>query len=262
MRLGKPPILEVYIRFDFPHQEEAPSLDAGLVGEFLESLGNLKPKDVTRTQDVRIQWAPGSQQGRLGIKGRIDRIRGCTEDETKWLQVGATYLVYNVLRRQEDVDYPGYEVLRDDALKYFERYREFFGEGHVEAVALHYVDVVSIPKSDCFEKPRLEEYFTLHPQVPEGDFGPTAGFEMSVVSACEGHSDTAVNVRLRRDSDDESTGAYRFRMEWDARCSGMENPEPSVLAQTLDRLHEELRRRFRACFTDTAWLAFEPEKGG
>lgn len=257
MKLRKPPLLEAYIRFDMKLGENAPSLDERRAGEFLElSADQVKPKDVIYRDDVQIDWDKAGRATGLRRRRRVEVVRACNADETRWVQVGPLYVVLNLVRNAAKSDYAGYEDLKRAALECFDKYVQFFAPEAVREVTLHYVDVIELPKQSALP---LENYLRLLPSIPPQGFGPVQRF-MVALSAQASNPDDTIHVILGREPDDDVRKVHRLRMEWEAKSSNLSTLDHGELIRRLDRIHVDVRTCFRACFTDNGWQLFDPDE--
>jgi uncharacterized protein (TIGR04255 family) len=172
--------------------------------------------------------------------------------------VGRDTLVVNLIRGSEP--YEGFEYLLQAALAQFDRFLRVFRPQNVMRVALHYTDVVRIPRPA--DSPlALEDYFRLGIKVPEEAtwiVGRIA-IELGISLATSTSQPDELMLSFRREPTPTGAGEDRFRMDWHAICQRVDTKSATVLSNRLSKVHGALRKRFRDCFTARTWALFNEE---
>ena len=258
MGFKKPPVVEAWIEFRFALTQEKSIWDESAAVDLVKShFEDFKPESFSKYVRIEVDAKTG-KPNLTGVQELFDRVRAFTDGRDLCVQAGRDVLVLNQLNKGE---WPGYEPMRDAAIKAAKKYMEFreFDEPVVVAVGLHYRDVVSLPRCPG-SGIKLEEWFRIYPEVPEGDFGAMSGFKFSVhlPTMCEGANVVLTTQSLPIDPGNDSE--LRFAIDWHVssadRIEGVDRAR-----QWLDSVHKGLRSSFDKAFTPECLALFEPSKG-
>ncbi len=96
----------------------------------------------------------------------FERVKAFTETKDKCIQAARNMLVFNHIKKD---NWPDFKERRDQAFDALEKYLTFRQINKLRSVALHYRDIVQIPREGK-DTIRLEDYFTISPKVPEEKF--------------------------------------------------------------------------------------------
>ncbi len=190
------------------------------------------------------------------------RSRAFDAQRHKCVQVGENVLVVNLIKGNGP--YEGFKLLLPTALAQFERYVRVFRPQSVLSAALHYTDVVKIPRASNGPV-LLEDYFRIGIQVPDDASWPIGRLrlELSVpLGAVPGTPTDELVLGFRREPSAPAANEDRFRMDWHATCSGLATLDTNRLGARITAVHDALKERFRACFPPRTWDLFEEEAPG
>lgn len=256
MKLRNPPIVEAWIEFHARGSEMEETWPHGLdpfFGEIANDFPTLE-RQVRENYQV-VERAPGGIPVQIAVQGELRRVRAFDKPRQHCVQVGRDTLVVNLIRGPEP--YEGFHRLLPFALEQLERFQRIFRPISVLTAALHYTDVVAIPRSSG--KPaRLEDYFRIGVQVPDERnwlLGRVA-IDIAVPLATDAETSDQLVLGFRREPTQPGNSEDRFRMDWHAVCSNLDTLEAGVLGARLLAAHEALKQRFRECFTERIWAMF------
>lgn len=246
-----PPVIEAWIEFEIDLTEENTSWDKETSLAFIR---NSFP-DFTETEfraflgDVKVdlqnmQSAPS--------KLIIDRVRAFTKEKDRCIQVGRNVLVFNQIKKGP---WPKFEKCRDQAFDVLAKYMAFRQLGKLRTVALHYRDIVQIPKNSK-NIIQLDDYFTICPKVPEDKFRSLSHFRfaMELPDFCE-------QARIILSMQDvpapmNSEAHYRFVMDWHLTPK-QEITDVDIGRKWLDEAHNVNYDAFVAAFTKKGVALFK-----
>jgi hypothetical protein len=127
----------------------------------------------------------------------------------------------------------------------------------LRTVALHYRDIVQIPKPDTGVI-RLEDYFTVCPRVPEKIFGALTNFKLSLElpNFCE-HASIILAIQSASTQEREETHCS-FDMDWHLTPKH-EVTDVDVCRKWLDDTHDIVFDAFKSAFTEKGFALFDRE---
>ena len=252
MKLGKPPVIEAWIEFKIDLTDEHSVWDANAANEFVaEHFPTFPHTDQMALAKITID--PRTHKPTTEIAG-IERIRAFTENRDKCIQAGRNFVIYNHIKKGDC--WPGYQKLEPEAFEALAKYMEFRGLPKLSGVALHYRDVCRMPQDDS-GRLELTEYFTVHPQVPDIEFGTIGGFTIGIQTndVCKDGSVTLTMQSMPRIDDTETMSA--FTMDWHTVCTKTIDTIDTA-KEWLGNAHNALRAVFKAAFTEKGFAQFEP----
>ena len=254
MKFKKPPVVEAWIAFKFDLSEEATEWNEDTAEYFIKK----------HFEDFKIEGVFGFSKIFVDNKTRnidpdktqiiFDRIRAFTEQKNYCVQVGRDKMIFNQIKKGM---WPGYEVMRDQAVGALKKYMDFRGLYNLSNVSLHYRDIISIPK-DREDRIDLKDFFRVYPEMPEETFSIISAFNFStqLEEFCEKATTTLTLQSLPLK--DLSEGNFKFAMDW--HITSVEKFEDLNHAiEWLDTSHKNLRDGFESVFTKKCLAIFEPE---
>jgi uncharacterized protein (TIGR04255 family) len=253
MEFKKPPVVEAWVEFKFALTEGARPWDESVAKEFVQKyFAEFKHIELFGLAKVKIDLKTGNA---LDTDRSLERLRAFSDSRDRCVQVGQNMVVYNQMRRPKE-EWPGYDRLRDGAFIALENYANFRGLNELASVSLHYLDIVGIPTSaDC--KIKLEEYFTVYPELPDEKFGGISGFGVGIglPNICKNASTTLTIQALGQVG--PPYDKCRFAMDWHVTSKGGTH-DKTVAREWLDLAHRDIRGAFDAAFTKRGLELFEP----
>ena len=163
-KLGKPPIVESWIGFDFEPRADKIVWDGQLANELADSVAdNFPKKDLRYRSKVQIVPAgPGQLPVPKSIEHKLEAVRIQNEDSTRLLQIGDDRIFYHQLGGSDE--WPGFAPLLEETLGMVDRYSEVFAPPNIKMATLHDVDIVKIPLDG--KTIQLDDYFKLARHKP------------------------------------------------------------------------------------------------
>ena len=262
MKLRRPPIVEAWIEFHLHAAEEEETWPAQIPVFFENVQGEFPRPEYAVAERVTIEerhptGLPKKISGEQSVRG----AKAYCEDRTRCVQIEEDALVLNLARQGQD--YPGFDVLVDQALRLLAQYCTSFRPQFVREVALHYVDLVRIPRSGA---PSLkpDDYFNIGVRVPRNGQWPLSGFatQMLVPLEIQSASPSHLAVRIESEPLDARSEEFRLRVDWHAMCHGVDTLDASVLESRLRSLRDTAWRFFKQSVTPLLWNMFEPIEEG
>lgn len=258
MKLRNPPIVEAWIEFHAQGSQTEETWPSGLDPFFREIADEYRTieRQVQETYQV-VERTPEGKPAQITVQGELRRVRAFDGQRRHCVQVGRDTLVVNLLKG--DGPYEGFHHLLPTAMGQFNRFVQVFRPRAVMSAALHYTDVVRIPRA--LEASRLEDYFRVGVQVPDDAtwiLGRIA-VELSISLSVNPSEPDELILGFRRQPPAPDMPEDRFRLDWHAVCAQLDTLSSDVLNARLTRVHEALKARFRECFTDRTWALFDEE---
>jgi uncharacterized protein (TIGR04255 family) len=252
----KPPVVEAWIEFKFALTQERSAWDEDAAKRLVKNcFEDLTPESFSMYARIEMDGKIG-RPNVADIQAVFDRIRAFSNERDRCIQAGRDVFVFNQLNTGK---WPGYEAMRDGALEAVAKYMGFRELDELTAIALHYRDIVSVPKAQD-SGIKLEDWFQVYPEVSGEAFGRMSAFTFSVQlpEMCTGA--TAVlrlgSLPLAGEGDSE----FRFSIDW--HVSSTDRVEDLEAAkQWLDSAHAAFRSSFDKAFTPKCLATFEPDTG-
>lgn len=259
MKLRNPPIVEAWIEFHAQGSDTEETWPAGL-DRFFREIADEYPtieRQVQETYQV-VERTPDGKPAQIAVQGELRRVRAFDEQRRHCVQVGRDALVVNLLKG--DGPYEGFHHLLPTAMEQFDRFVQVFRPRVVMSAALHYADVVRIPRA-LLGVSRLEDYFRVGVQVPDDATWILSRVAVELSTSLSGNppGQDELVLGFRRQPASPDLLEDRFRLDWHAVCAELDTMSPEVLSTRLTSMHEALKARFRECFTDRTWALFDEE---
>ncbi len=266
LKLGKPPVVESWIAFDFEPSPNKVEWNGELANKLADSLSDRFPQkeDRWRTEfSIEILKA-GQQPVSKKTKNIFDSVRIQNEESTRIFQIADDRIVCNQLKA--DGDWPGFDNLLDESLDLLTQYSQFFCPSGIKCAELHYVDIVEIPPpendvSAQDEVVELDDYFELVRELPQTPFGLIASYKTEYVVICPQDKEPLV-ISLQTIPPPPEKNAIRIRLDWNKKCRKIDFSSHDTIREGLQKNHSFMAECFRASFTDKALELFEPEDSG
>ncbi len=150
---AKPPLVEVLCELHF----KGSKWEATVAGQFYDRVKERFPAK-REDEQYRISFGSGSYSVRAEIGRLPPVIRFASEDGRRVLQIAPDLLVVNQL-----APYPGFEAWEPDIFLAFRIFRELAQPAEVAWLALRYINQIIVPGPVG----RIEEYFTMYPELPQ-----------------------------------------------------------------------------------------------
>lgn len=256
MLFKKPPVVEAWIEFKFALTDEASTWDEEaarkLMRDFYEAY---HAASFLKCTQIEVKIKEGKPPF-TDTKEFFDRIKAFSPEGDECIQAGRDVLVFNQLRKNA---WRGYEGMRDAAIHAAEKYMTFRDLHELTGIALHYRDVVAVPRVGN-SGIRLSDWFRIYPEVPEDAFGTVSGFRFTVQlpGLCKGARARLSVQSLPPESEDDTL--LKFSIDWHV-TSADKVKDIADARDWLDPVHESLRNSFDGAFTPACLELFEPDDG-
>jgi len=256
MRLNKPPLIEAWMSFRFDPGIAQPAWNRHRFKLLLDDLASTHP-DIQEMKRQAVELTASKRNGVPKVRKIIEDIlamRALSEDGLRAVQMRSNELVVNYIRGGND--YPGFDALLEEAMEVSHRYQELYRPLGVVEVALHYIDVVFLPKNDEGNVD-TEEYLTVDFRIPP-NFGNFSAFDIrTVVRPLPEKLPVHMYVASEAGLDDDPE--QKIRIEWHtSKVSTSVMGEEEVRAN-LNAAHDRLAKCFQSIFTAKGWALLEPE---
>lgn len=256
IKLGKPPIVERWVSFDFEPNASKTAWDGKLANELADSFTSEFPaKDHIWAQQFRVTHAGPGTPVQPEFLIRLDCVRCANSTSTELFQIRDDQIAYNRLRGNED--WPGFNSFLDRALHLLAKYRQTFQPARILAAVLHEVDIVEIPFTPDGQI-QLDEFFSLIKDLPEKPFGLIQGFASQYVTIAP-HDREPLTISLQQIPAEPEAKSLRFQVEWDKKCASLDFSTEESIRSGLNTNHEFMLNCFEQAFLTTkCWDLFEP----
>jgi uncharacterized protein (TIGR04255 family) len=199
---------------------------------------------------VGFQVDVGSRQANARFSSAEPRFQFLTPDESQMIQLGPDLLVFNLLRPHPQVSYPRFEVWRPTVLEILAHYRDVAQPGGLDRIGVRYINKVVIPQAQM----RMEDYFTIYPQVPDTLGAQHGAFSMNLELAGL-YADHQLLVTFGSTSPDQPDEMAYLLDLYDIVPMGSTDSF-ELLPQRLDEAHHNIVTTFECAITDTSRQLF------
>lgn len=245
-----PPVIESWIEFEVDLTEESISWNEDDAKELMKKCFPEFPKmDFFGLAQVQVN----QKTREISPTGfSFERVKAFTESRDKCIQAGRNILVFNHIKKDT---WPRFEERREPVFDALNKYMDFRKISKLRTIALHYKDMVKIPKDDKGEV-KLEDYFTVCPRVPEDKFKAISNFSFSLElpNFCE-----AVNIVLAIQSippQNISDTNYQFAMDWHL-VPKQEITDAKSGKKWLSSAHDAVYNAFVSAFSEKGLSLFD-----
>jgi len=256
IKLGKPPIVERWLSFDFEPNPSKTVWDGKLANELADSLSLEFPgREHIWAQQIRVTHAGPGTPVQPEFLVRLDCVRCANASSTELFQIRDDQIAYNRLRGDEE--WPGFNPFLDRALHLLTEYRQMFQPAKIIAAVLHEVDIVEIPLTPDGQI-QLDEYFSLIKDLPETPFGLIQAFASQYITIAP-HDREPLTISLQQIPVEPGAKSLQFRVEWDKKCSSLDFSSEESIRSGLNTNHDFMLNCFEHAFSTTkCWDLFEP----
>jgi uncharacterized protein (TIGR04255 family) len=257
-KFKNPPVIEAWVEFRFSFKDEIPYWNEVKAQAFITDYfeGRFHVDSFLGRTEFTIS-ASGGRPALTQSKVIFERVRATNEASDRYVQVGRDTLIYNLLRKEKD--WPEYHSLRDEAIDAYDKFIQFLRPMALQYIALHYRDLVIVPLQGE-QKVRLEDYFTICPEVPEHKFGDMSNF-MVALTLPETWRSGVLNLIVQSDppvSSPEHPNEGRFRWDWHiSPKSSIGSLDKDIITSWLDQAHDDLFQAFLSAFTQKGLELFK-----
>ena len=255
IQFKKPPVVEVWISFDFDPNENKRDWDLDLIKQYVEQYKTeLSKLEVMQEKQIQFkETSPTDLPQVVSQQVRPVLFRLANEVRSRVLQLGDDNLSYHILKTGDD--YPGYVKVRDETQHRLEDYIKVFQPRRVRNATLHYLDIIDIsPPKDG--KINLADYFKISTDLPEEPFGLTSNITVQFQVKCT-IDEGPLLLQLMRSPAPPESNVIRFRMEWHKLSSDINSLDYSQVLKRLDVAHNYMTSCFLASFTERTLDMFE-----
>lgn len=256
MNFRKPPVIEVWISFDFDPNANKRDWDLELVQQFVSQYHEELPiLEAVHERQIQVQeTSPTDLPKIVGQRVHIESVRRSNEARNRTLQIGDDNLSFHILKSTDEI--PRYRSVRDAVQPKLEEYTNIFQPRQIRNATLHYLDIIEIPRLDS-GRLDLKDYFVLSADLPEEPFGPVSGlsYQYQVDSPVD---NGPLFLQLQAMPASPESNVFRFRMEWHKQSSEVDSLELAEVWARMDIAHEYMRQCFLASFSPRTIELFEP----
>jgi uncharacterized protein (TIGR04255 family) len=203
-----PPVIEAWIEFEINLTDESVLWNEDVAKELInKNFPEFKKIDFFGLAQVTLD---PKTRGVSSTGFSFERVKAFTEAQDRCIQASRNTLVFNHIKKNI---WPTFTERRDQAFGALDKYLAFRHLNKLRTVALHYRDIVQIPKGDN-GMIKLEDYFTISPRVPEDRFGALSNFMFMLELP---NINKSANTLLAVGSDPSQKSSdthYRFIMDW------------------------------------------------
>jgi uncharacterized protein (TIGR04255 family) len=203
---------------------------------------------------VEVNLVPGQTSARLS-QGE-PRFQFLTQDESQMVQLGPDLLVFNQVRSDPQVPYPRFEQWRPIVLEMLALYREVAQPTGVDRLGVRYINRLVIPHPSM----RMEDYFTVYPQVPDTLGARHGPFLMNLELAAPREEHQLLFTLGSTPVEQPGSMAYLLDL-YDILPLGPSDPFESI-PKRLDEAHDNIVTTFEHTITDTTRALFGEAEDG
>jgi uncharacterized protein (TIGR04255 family) len=254
--LEKPPVVEVWLAFDFDPNDNKREWDLELVRRYVQQYSGDLPK-LEAMHEKKIEFhetSPTELPKVVSHTVELKQVRISDNAKSRFLLVADDRIAYHVLKSADG--YPGYSAVRRETSSKLSDYIELFQPARIRTMAIHYVDIVDIPRPRD-GKIDMADYFIGSADLPENPFGTIADMSIQFVVQCPVDEGPLI-LQLQSLPAPNESNVIRFRMDWHKRSVGVNSIDLSQVFARLDVAHDYMRRCFWASLTERTLDLFEP----
>lgn len=244
--------------FRFEPAESSPPWHRPRYVQFLDALADQFPnrQEMTRQAVQLAVTKPGRPPKVTQLVENVQAMRALSDDGLQAVQLMPDQLVVNFLRG--DKPYPGFDVLLERATDLQRRYQECYSPVGITEVALHYIDLVSIPVDES-RVVYTEKYVTIDFHAPVAHFGNFSTFDLRAVVHPPPEK-LPVQVVFSLEPGGPEDTHRRYRLEWHSQTRGDPVMSDADVRTHLRAAHDRLWKCFQSAFTPDGWALFQPEE--
>jgi uncharacterized protein (TIGR04255 family) len=256
VKFKKPPVVEVWIAFDFDPNERKREWDIDLVQQYVQRHASELPKmEMTHEKELQFQeTSPTSLPKVISQRLQLKQVRIFNDDKTRVLQIGDDQISYHLVASPKG--YPGYDQVREETIGKLRDYLELFHPTAIRSAAIHYVDIIDIPRPPD-GKIDVRDYFVAYADLPEEPFGTVADVVARFVVVCPSDKGPMV-LQIKTVTAPTESNVIRFRMDWHKQCTDINSLDLAEVCRRLDVAHEYLSQCFLASLDQRTLALFDP----
>ncbi len=252
----KPPVVEVWIAFDFDPNENKREWDLELVQQYVQQYASDLPK-LEAMHEKKIEFretSPTELPKVVRHTVALKQVRISDNAQSRFLQVADDHIAYHVLK--STAGYPGYSTVRDETAGKLRDYIELFQPARVRSAAIHYVDIVDIPRPPD-GKIDMADYFIGSADLPENPFGAIANLSIQFLVQCP-VDEGPLFLQLQSLPAPPESNVIRFRLDWHKHAVNVNTLDLTQVFARLNVAHDYMRQCFCASLTPRTLALFEP----
>ncbi len=245
-RYRKPPVIEALCEIYFADS----SWDETVTGAFYERIKKDYPKKQQRNiQEAQITMGP--EQAVAGVRQLPPWMQFISDEKHRMIQIARDLLVINQL--------PPYLHFADwepEIYRCLEIYNELAAPSKIVRIGLRYINRVVIPG----EHVRMEDYFTIYPNLPEGlgDIHGSFLVRVEIPRQDQGHT---VLITFGTAPPPSDGAVHAFILDLYDLVLGTKLPDVKILKAEIALAHDNIIVAFEDSITDSLRKLFEPEGG-
>lgn len=255
MKFRKPPVVEVWVSFDFESNENKISWPSDMVEKYMAIYATDFPnRNVRITKAINLEDSPGTIPKIVNYQEQIRGYRLRDVAESQMLHVGDDELSYHIMKTSSEI--PVYRKVCTQAQEKLEKYVELLAPKQIRHATLHYLDIVDIPLP-ASRKIDLKEYFPLWSDLPVEPFGDTCGITQQFKAACP-VDPGPLFLQFKMVPTPEHSDVLRFQMEWHKQSTDVNSLNLTNVWKRMDTSHAYMWDCFKASFSQRTLDLFEP----
>lgn len=245
-RYRNPPVVEALCEI---YLKES-AWDDTVPGQFYDRVKDRFPvKRQREIQEAKFSLSTAGEAA-AGIRRLPPWIQFVTESGDRMIQLARDLLVVNQLR-----PYPHFDDWEPAIYSALEVYRELAMPKAVARLGVRYINRVAIPEPRI----RMEEYFTLYPQLPQAMGDERGGFLLRVEVPAMAGENTVFLTFASAPADNPGETAFLLDLY------NVFQPSEPLALETLQcpvkTAHENIITAFEGSITDRLRTLFKPEEG-
>lgn len=241
VKYKKPPLIEALCEFRFQKTGVFPNI---ILGRLYERLEKNFPT-IKTYEDEGVQVATDGISPTDAVKE--ERTRFMSGDKTRFIQVGAGFLVVNQLEPYKD-----YASFREFVRDTVDTYYEIAEPKGLQSISLRYINRVELTDGQS-----LDEVFNIGFTVPQSFNCFPDMYFLRLEFDCHSGRDRLVVIFATAPELENSVKAAILDFDYALVNADIIN---GGLLEWMDEAHDEIEEAFYACLTESALASFEPEE--
>lgn len=247
LELKNPPLVEVGVSFDFEPNARKSGWDLEILQKLINHYKDSLP-NVEAQHDTNIEFqetSPTELPKVVKRETKLMRARAMSEGGDRVFEIRDDAFTNYFVKLKNS--YPGYDSVRDETIEKLRTYIRFFGPANVKSAAIHYVDIVEIPRPEGGTI-EMDDYFQGSADLPLTPFG-TIGAMAVHFMINPPTNDGPLFYRLQS-IPSTSDQPIRMRMDWRKQCLAINSLDIEEICSRLDRAHEYVSECFQKSLTE------------
>ncbi len=254
----KPPVVEIFIAFEFASNPQKRGWDFEAVNEFKKLHAPQFPKleQFLETQFHFPTDIPTGEltKGKVKIEGRVKTIRLHDDLRRQFISLEDDRLAFHLVKSGDEC--PTFGKTWSALEPFYMDYLRLFSPASVQHATVHYVDIIELPIAED-RTVELNEYLTLPIDLPREPYGLVGLSSCQWIVNCPVDPGPLV-IQVQDLPRSPEKNAISLRIDWEKQSRDMGELDLDRMFPRLEIVHDYMYRCFEAALTPSLRHTFEP----